>query len=408
MGLSFDDKLERLAEVAVKVGVGLLPGQKLIVTGHVDALPLVHRVVAAAYRAGSRYVITDLYDDKLALQRYRFAPRDSFEEFPVFQIESRLKAIEEGYALLWIAADDPLVMRGQDSELLRVAGQTRAKHSKPVSDKIGQFAINWCIIGAASPRWAELVFPNQEDAVEKLWDAIFAASRADQPDPVAAWKAHTDLLEAKIQHLNARRYSALYFRGPGTDLRVGLVDGHRWAGGAGKAKNGAVCVPNMPTEEVFTTPHRERVDGVVTATKPLSFRGTLIENIRMRFENGRVVEASADSGEEVLRGLLDTDEGARRLGEVALVPHNSPIAQSGLLFYETLYDENAASHIALGGFYDECLEGSSGMTEEEKVKAGANDSLIHVDWMIGSDKVDVDGIAQDGKAEPLMRGGEWA
>lgn len=407
MGLSFEEKLDRLAEVAVRVGVGLLPGQKLVVTGHVDALPLIHRVVAAAYRAGSRYVLTDLYDDRLAVHRFLHAPRDSFEEYPTFQIEARLKALDEGYALLWVGADNPAAMKGQDPELLRIAGQTRAKHAKPVSERIGQFAVNWCIIGAASKPWAEMVFPGDPQATEKLWDAIFVASRADQPDPVAAWKAHTEALEARVALLNARNFSALHFRGPGTDLKVGLADGHLWAGGAGRAKNGAVCVPNMPTEEVFTTPHRDRVEGVVTATKPLSFRGTLLENIRVRFEGGVVVEATADRGEEVLRGLLDTDEGARRLGEVALVPHNSPVSRSGLLFYETLYDENAASHIALGSSYDECLKDSAEMTPEHKQQAGANDSLIHVDWMIGSDKVDVDGITQDGSAEPLMRGGEW-
>jgi aminopeptidase len=207
--------------------------------------------------------------------------------------------------------------------------------------------------------------------------------------------------------LNGKNYAALHFRGPGTDLRVGLADGHEWNGGATAAKNGVVCNANIPTEEVFTTPHKDRVDGTVTSTKPLSYNGTLIQDIQVRFEGGRIVESRARTGESVLGKVLDTDEGARRLGEVALVPFSSPISRSGLLFFNTLFDENASSHIALGQAYSKCIRGGGAMNEEELSARGSNRSLIHIDWMIGSDRVDVDGIAADGRAEPLMRGGEW-
>ncbi|WP_299430044.1 aminopeptidase [uncultured Meiothermus sp.] len=409
MSARFAEKLRRFAEVAVRVGVGLQPGQKLYVNANIEALPLTRMVVEEAYKAGSRLVVTQLYDEQLTLARYRHAPRDSFQEYAAFLVDARLKALDEGYAWLSIVSDDPEILRGQDPELIRLASQTAARFSKPFSDRISGFATNWCIIGAASLRWAALVFPGEppEQQVERLWEAIFAVSRVDQADPVAAWMVHTENLERRVQQLNARRYAALRFRGPDTDLRVGLAEGHLWAGGAGRAQNGARCVPNMPTEEVFTTPHRERVEGWVRSTKPLSLHGNLLEGIRVRFEQGQVVEAHADQGQEILQHLLDTDEGARRLGEVALVPHSSPISSSGLLFYETLYDENAASHIALGASYDECLQGGHDLTLEQKRAAGANDSLIHIDWMIGSEYMDVDGITPTGLAEPLMRKGEW-
>jgi aminopeptidase len=265
-------------------------------------------------------------------------------------------------------------------------------------------------VSAATPAWAAAVFPElQADAaLAKLWDAIFAASRADQADPVAAWKTHDSKLHLWADRMNARRYAALHFKGPGTDLKVGLADDHLWLGGGTTAGNGNYCIPNMPTEEVFTTPHKDRVEGTVTSTKPLSHQGTLIEGIRVRFEGGKIVEAHAAKGEQVLQKLIETDEGARRLGEVSLVPNSSPISASGMLFLNTLFDENAACHIALGQAYSSCLKNGDKLTPEELARKGANDSLIHVDWMIGSGKIDVDGIAATGGTEPVMRGGEWA
>jgi aminopeptidase len=240
-----------------------------------------------------------------------------------------------------------------------------------------------------------------------LWEAIFAASRIDNDDPVAAWKAHNDNLHARAAHLNAKRYGALRFTGPGTDLTVGLADDHEWHGGSSRAKNGIVCNPNIPTEEVFTTPHRDRVSGHVSSTKPLSYQGTLIERISVRFEGGKIVDADAASGKDVLIKVLETDSGSRHLGEVALVPYSSPISKSGLLFYNTLFDENAACHIALGQSYSQCFLNGGSLTPEELAARGANNSLIHIDWMIGSSEIDIDGITADGGSEAVMRKGEW-
>jgi aminopeptidase len=279
----------------------------------------------------------------------------------------------------------------------------------PALNMIAGFDINWTIVSAATPAWARSVFPDdpEEVALAKLWQAIFSASRVDTPDPIAAWESHNANLQTRTRMLNDKNYAALHFRGPGTDLRVGLADGHEWNGGSTAAKNGIVCNANIPTEEVFTTPHKDRVDGTVTSTKPLSYNGTLIQDIQVKFEGGRIVESKARTGEAVLNKVLDTDEGARRLGEVALVPYSSPISQSGLLFFNTLFDENASSHIALGQAYSKCIRNGGSMSEEELASHGSNKSLIHIDWMIGSDRIDVDGITQDGRSEPLMRGGEW-
>ncbi|HVA95952.1 MAG TPA: aminopeptidase, partial [Candidatus Dormibacteraeota bacterium] len=284
-----------------------------------------------------------------------------------------------------------------------------SKAYRPALEQIVRHEINWTIVACATPAWAAAVFPDlpQEEAQARLWDAIFAASRADQADPVAAWKEHDANLHASAKRLNEKRYSALHFRGPGTDLRVGLADDHLWLGGGTTARNGRYCIPNMPTEEVFTTPHKDRVEGRVTSTKPLSYQGTMIEEISVRFEAGRIVEAQAARGNQVLQRMIETDPGARQLGEVSLVPHSSPIASSGLLFMNTLFDENAACHIALGQAYSSCLKDGDSLTPEQLTSRGANTSLIHVDWMIGSNRIDVDGISAAGDSEPVMRAGEW-
>lgn len=284
-----------------------------------------------------------------------------------------------------------------------------SKAYRPAMDLIVRHDINWTIVACATPAWAASVFPNlpPEQAMSRLWDAIFAASRADRSDAVAAWKAHDANLHARADLMNAKRYSALHFRAPGTDLRVGLADDHLWLGGGTTAKNGLYCTPNIPTEEIFTTPHKDRVDGQVTSTKPLSYQGAMIEDISVRFEAGRIVEAHASKGERVLQKMIETDDGARRLGEVALVPHSSPIASSGLLFNNTLFDENAACHIALGQAYSTCLKNGDKLTPEQLTARGANTSLIHVDWMIGSGQINVDGITSAGSSEPVIRAGEW-
>ncbi|GAC1357733.1 MAG: aminopeptidase [Acidobacteriaceae bacterium] len=409
--LSFDEKLDRLAEVAVKVGLGLRAGQEMLMSAPIEALPLVRRITEHAYRAGALLVTTFYGDDPAILARYEHASDASFDYAPVWLQEAIASAFRSGAARLAIAGANPALLAGQDPVKVSRANVAMSRASKPAMELITRHEINWTIVACATPEWARLVFPADpvDRAVEKLWDAIFRSSRIDGDDPVAQWKEHGARLKARVDVLNAKRFHSLHFRSAdgSTDLKVGLADDHLWAGGGTTAGNGVYCQPNIPTEECFTTPHKDRVDGIVRASKPLSHQGTLIEDISVRFEGGRIVEAQATSGEDVLNRLISTDDGARRLGEVALVPHSSPIAQSGVLFWNTLFDENAASHIALGQAYSTCLIGGEKMAEEELAKLGANSSLIHVDWMIGSGSMDVDGVAADGASEPLMRSGEW-
>ena len=408
--LPHETRLDRLAEVAVRVGLGLKQGQELVMTASVESLPLVRRITEQAYKAGASLVTTVFSDEESTLLRFRHGSDESFDKAPSWLFEGMATAFRDGAARLAVVGEDPSLLAGQDPDKVSRANRARSKAYMPALELIAGFQINWTLVSFATPAWAKAVFPDlsEEEAVARLWDAIFSASRIDGPDPVAAWSAHNGELAARRKHLDDRRFAALRFRGPGTDLTVGLADDHVWQGGASIAGNGITCNPNIPTEEVFTTPHKDRVEGVVRSTKPLSYQGTLIQDISVRFEGGRIVEAAARTGEEILRKVLETDEGARRLGEVALVPNSSPISRSGILFYNTLFDENAACHIALGQSYAKCIRDGVGMDEAALAAKGANKSLIHIDWMIGSGEIDIDGIAADGREEPVMRRGEWA
>ncbi len=358
-------KLDRLAEVAVRVGLQLQPGQDLLLTAPAVALPLVRRIAEHAYKAGAGLVSTFLSDEEITLARFRYGHDNSFDRAAGWLYEGMAKAFAANTARLAIVGDNPMLLSGED--------------------------------------------PDAEDvAVAKLADAIFAASRVDQDGAVAAWDKHNAVLRERTQWLNEQRFHALHYSGPGTDLTIGLADGHEWEGGASTAKNGITCNANIPTEEVFTTPHCRRVSGHVVSSKPLSYQGTLIANIAVKFEEGRIVDAKASRGEEVLKKVLDTDEGAARLGEVALVPHSSPISKSGLLFFNTLFDENAASHIALGQCYSKCFVDGGNLTPQQIAAQGGNQSLIHIDWMIGSAETDIDGLHTDGRRVPVFRKGEWA
>ncbi|HSG56506.1 aminopeptidase [Seohaeicola saemankumensis] len=402
--------LDRLAELAVKVGLNLQPGQDLVMTAPIEALPLVRRIAEHAYRAGAGLVTPLFSDPEVALARYRHGAEASFDRAAGWLYDGMGQAFDANAARLAIVGDDPMLLAAEDPDKVGRANKANSIAYTPARERITNFAINWNIVAWPGRAWAQLMFPDlsADAAVGRLAQAIFAASRVDQADPVAAWAAHNAKLRERSDWLNGQAFHALHFTGPGTDLTVGLADGHEWMGGASVARNGIVCNPNIPTEEVFTTPHALRVEGHVSSTKPLSHQGSLIDGIRVHFEGGRITQAHATRGQDVLRKVLDTDEGARRLGEVALVPHGSPISQSGLLFYNTLFDENAACHIALGQCYSKCFKGGESMTAAQVAAQGGNSSAIHIDWMIGSDQIDIDGVQADGRRVPVFRKGEWA
>jgi aminopeptidase len=375
-----------------------------------EAAPLVRHIAASAYRAGASLVEALWGDEQLQLARFRNAPKDSFNHFSGWLPGALAEHAKAGHAVLSVYANDPDLLQHESTELAGALQQATSRSMTDFREQISRNRTNWAVIAGASAAWAAKVFPEvpADQQLDMLWRTIERLCRLDQQDPVAAWKAHLASLAARSADLNRRRYSALRFTGPGTDLTIGLPQGHKWVSGASQSLQRIEFVANLPTEEVFTMADRHRVSGTVRATKPLSYSGSLIEDFSLTFDAGRVVSVSAARGESVLKQLVDTDASAGRLGEVALVPHGSPIAQSGRLFYNTLFDENAASHAALGTAYKFTMEGGDAMDEQAFERAGGNRSAIHVDFMIGSGEIDVDGIAADGRVEPVMRRGEWA
>ncbi len=402
--------LDKYAELTVKSGLNIRKGQQVLITAPLEAVDLVRRITHHAYKAGASLVTTLYNDEQATLMRFTDGDDSAFDSAAGWLFNGMAEAFRDGgCARLGIIGENPALLSGQDIDKVARANRARSIAYKPAVEQITTFATNWCIISAATVSHARSVFPGLADdlALAKLWEAIFKCTRADQPDPVAAWAAHNAALHARVLKLNDKRFAALAYKGPGTDFVLGLADDHEWAGGASMAKNGIMCNPNIPSEEVFTMPHRERVDGVVRSTKPLSYQGTFIDGIEVTFEKGRIVKGTAAKGAEVFKKMIETDDGAARLGEVALVPHSSPISASGLVFNETLYDENAACHIAVGQAYSQNLKDCADLSADERKAKGMNSSLVHVDWMIGSGELDVDGVAKDGKREPLMRKGEW-
>lgn len=407
---SFNEKLTRYAELAVNVGVNIQPGQKLYIAASIDAAPLVRLIVKKAYETGAKQVYVDWNDDEVSRLRFELAPEDSFTEFPSWKVQEREQLAEEGAAFISIVSQSPDLLKGIDSKRIaasqKATGQALSKYRQYVqSDKI-----SWTVIASPSKAWAEKVFSElpKDQQVDALWDAVFKAVRADLEDPVKAWKQHDETLHTKVDYLNGKKYAKLHYTSPETDLEVALPEGHLWCGAGSINEKGDAFMANMPTEEVFTVPDKTGVNGYVSSTKPLSYGGNIIDGFKITFKNGRITEVAAAQGEEVLKQLIGTDEGSHFLGEVALVPHQSPISDSNILFYNTLFDENASNHFAIGSAYAFCIEGGKTMSQQELLDHGLNQSITHVDFMVGSSEMDIDGILADGTSEPIFRNGNWA
>ncbi len=414
MSSEFEQNLEKYAEVILKVGLNLQKGQRMLISSNyntnlIELAPFVELITKKAYQMGARFVDVIWNDPQLHLIRFQHAPRDSFEEFPTWISKAAIEYAEKGDALLNIYAADPDLFIDQDPELMAIRLKTALKHFKKVSDLTWKNATNWCVVAAPVKGWSDKVFPDlpPDKREAKMWDTIFDICRVKQEDPVSAWNDHIDQLHVRKNYLNRKQYKALKLEAPGTDLTIGLPNGHIWVGGRMKSLNGISFVPNLPTEEICTTPHKDKTEGVVTATRPLHYE-VLIKDFCLTFSEGKVVKATAKEKEEMLQKALETDEGSSRLGEIALIPHSSPISQSGLIFYNMLIDENASCHIALGKGIRFCMKNGEEMSEEEFMTAGGNESLTHIDFMIGSGKMNIDGITEDGTAEAIMRNGEWA
>lgn len=410
MSNEFQTLLQKYADVAIQIGLDFKSGQRLIISSTLEARELTQAVVRSAFRAGALDVFVRWSDDVMNKIRLEEGSEESLTEFPAWVTNAIAKHMDAGGALMGIGPSDPDILAGQDPKRMKIRQMAGAKISQIVSDRIVKNVSNWTGINQPHPAISAKMFPDlsPEEARKKHWDAIFTACRINVEDPVAAWKAHIAKLEARATFLNNKAYSALHYKAEGTDLSVGLPKGHIWASARQKMQNGTQPVVNIPTEEIFTLAHADQIDGVVKSTKPLPFGGTLIDNFVLQFSEGSVVSGKAEKGQSALDNLLNTDEGARSIGELALVPHSSPISQSGLTFYSILYDENASSHIALGRAYRFTLEGGTEMSDEEFAEIGGNNSLVHVDFMVGAETMDIDGICEDGSREPVMRNGEWA
>lgn len=406
---NFTENLKKYAEVTVKIGLNIQKGQTLLVAAPLVAVDYVRAVAIAAYSAGAKNVHVEWSDEELTRIKYEQAPDEAFSEFPVWKAKGYEEMAKEGCAYLAIYASNPDLLKGINPDRISTANKTMAQHMKEFRNMTQSSQISWCVVSVPTKEWAAKVFPKapQEDQVDALWEAIFTCTRSNLDHPVKAWEEHSSNLLRRVQYLNEKKYKKLHYRAPGTDLTIELPEKHVWVGGGGKNAKGISFTPNIPTEEVFTTPKKDGVNGVVTSTMPLIYSGNVINEFSLTFKDGKIVEFSAEEGYETLKRLIETDEGASFLGEVALVPHSSPIAQSNTVFYNTLFDENASNHLAIGSAYPICIENGTKMSQEELSNNGSNTSLVHVDFMIGSEQMDIDAITTDGEVEPLFRNGNW-
>ena len=398
------DLLSKYAEVAVRVGVGLEPGQRLLIRSSVEVVEFTRHLVDAAYRAGASNVAVMWSDDHISRSRFEHGPPEAADAVTTAS-RAAMAAFEAGDQFLYVSANDPDALAGIDPGLVAGFQRTNQAAVEPLTRARVNLQRQWSVVAAPNPAWATSVFPDAEEAeaVEQLWSAIFRACRVDTDDPVAAWQTHVSDLNARSDHLTTREYVSLRYEGPGTDLTLGLPERTVWLGGSA----GSSFVPNIPTEEVFCGPHRLKGEGVVKATKPLSLFGNLVEGFSFRVEEGRIVEATASKGQEVLDQLLATDDGSVRFGECAMVPMSSAVAAERLVWNNTLYDENDGCHIAVGRAYPINIEGGPEMTIEELTEAGLNTSTTHVDFVVGSSELNVFGVRRDGSEEPIISNGEW-
>jgi aminopeptidase len=401
---------EKYAELALVKGVNLQKGQALMINSTIEGAEFTKIVAKKAYELGAKDVHIIWGDDDLTLWKYQYAPDEVLEHFPEWKVKLHDMYAEDGAAVLSIRSTNPDLLKDIDPTKIAKANKAAAIAMSNFRKYTMNDKITWSIISIPTGDWAQKIFPDKsrEDAIASLWEAIIKIVRVDQEDPIKAWDEHNATLKTAREILNDKNYKKLVFKAPGTDLEMELPEGHIWKGGSAVSEKGITFNPNMPTEEVFSMPHKYGVNGTVSSTKPLNYGGSLIDNFSLTFKEGKVVDFKAKVGEDTLKHLLETDEGASRLGEIALVPHESPVSQSGLIFYNTLFDENASCHIALGKAYPTNVKGGSAMSDEELDKAGVNDSLVHVDFMIGSEKLDIDGVKADGTTEPVFRNGTWA
>ncbi|MCC2089944.1 aminopeptidase [Mammaliicoccus sciuri] len=408
--MGYEKQLQKYAELLVKVGLNVQEKEPVYILASIDASEFVHLVVEEAYKIGAEDVKVRYNDDRIAQLKYQYEPEAFFENVKQYDIDEKMDYLDRKAAFLSIVSSSPDSLKDEDPNKIRKYMAANGKAFKDYMVAVQSDRMSWCVASYPSVGWAKMMFPelSDDEAVNKLLETILKTVRVDQEDPVKAWEDHDHLLHEKADYLNNKKYKALHYKSEGTDLTIELPDGQYWSGASSVNSKGNSFVANMPTEEVFTAPHKNGVNGTVSNTLPLSYSGNIIDDFTLTFKDGVVVDYKAGVGEEILKSILETDEGSKRLGEVALVPVDSPISNMNTLFYNTLFDENASCHIALGSAYAFCIEGGKDMSAEQLAENGLNDSTTHVDFMIGSKDLSIDGILENGEKEPVFRDGNWA
>lgn len=408
--MTFQEKLEQYAELAVQVGLNVQKGQIIMINTTIDTLQFTRVVVKKAYEAGAKRVHVNYTDPVQTRTHFEMAPDEAFHEYPAWSVAQRDEIIDTGGAFLWIDAEDPDLLTGIPAKRLSDSQKSAGRALERYRQAVGTDKIAWSIIAIPSKEWAEKVFPelDGDEQMDALWQAIFETVRIGEGDAIEQWKRHIEMLEARAGQLNSKKFSKLQYTAPGTDLTIELPDKHIWMSGASKTPQGTAFIANMPTEEVYTVPLKYGIDGYVRNTKPLVYQGNIIDGFTLEFEKGKIIKAKAEKGQELLDEMIQSDNGSAYLGEVALVPHHSPISDSNVLFFNTLFDENASNHLAIGDSYPTCFEGGRDLERRQLESVGLNTSIVHEDFMIGSAQMDIDGIYSDGNREPVFRNGNWA
>lgn len=407
--MNYKEIVKKYAETVVSVGLNVQPDQTVVVTADIDAIDFVREVTKAAYEKGAREVIQKLTDGPSSQLKFEYAPIEVFESIPQYRIDETNDFVQNKVAHLRVYSQTPELLKDADPKKIAAQAKALGEANKDFSRAVGRYDFSWCIVGFPNDKWGELVFPELkgEDAKLKLLEAMIKAVRVDQDDPVAAWKLHNETLNKKAQQLNEKAYDKLHYKSSTTDVEIGLTKGHVWLGASAINSDGVEIQVNMPTEEVFTSPDYRRVNGVIGNTRPLAYQGAIIDDFKLTFKDGVVTDFEAGVGYDVLKNMLNNDEGARRVGEIALVPDDSPISNSGILYYNTLYDENASCHVALGRSFPNAIKDGKSLSKEELMDKGLNQSMIHVDFMMGGSDLSIDGIKEDGTVEPVFRDGNW-
>ncbi|TWT13462.1 aminopeptidase [Planomicrobium sp. CPCC 101079] len=408
--MTFEEKLSQYAELTVSVGLNVQKGQLVVINTTTDTIDFTRLVVKKAYEAGAKTVQVNYSDPIQTRIHYELAPDEAFQEYPKWSVVQRDEVIDTGGSFLWIDAEDPDLLTGIPAKRLTDSQKAAGKALERYRQAVGSDKVAWSIVAIPSQKWAEKVFPGleAEEGMQKLWEAIFKTVRIGEGDAVQLWKEHIEALEKRASQLNEKKYAKLHYQAPGTDLVIALPEKHKWLTGAAETPQGNAFIANMPTEEVYTVPAKYGVDGHVRNTKPLVYQGNIIDGFSLTFEKGKIVKAEAETGQELLDEMINADTGAAYLGEVALVPHHSPISDANILFFNTLFDENASNHLAIGDSYPTCYEGARDLERAQLESIGLNTSIVHEDFMIGSENMDIDGIYEDGSREPIFRNGNWA